>query len=243
MERLDGPLAEVVRDVRTPAGRAVTRNRPVRGVLALAVLVIAALVVPGVAMADPPEDSFSGGAVADQRPLSDSDEPGGGRDEHARGGEAPGGDAKGGDGDRTPGTGTLRGLVFPVRGRHTFGIGAGTFGSPRGGRVHQGQDVMAACGTPLVAAAGGVIARNTFQGLAGNYVVIDGRPADFVYMHLAARSPLAVGTPVRAGQPVGTVGATGNARGCHLHFEIWTEPGYQRGGQPIDPLPVLRGVG
>ena len=241
MERLDGPPAEVVRDVRTPAAAAARRNQPVRGVLALAVVVIAAVVVPGAAMANPPEDSLSGGAIADQRQLSDSDERGSGRDEDARGDDATAEDATGGD--RTPATGTLRGFVFPVRGRHTFGLGAGTFGSPRGGRVHQGQDVMAACGTPLLAAAGGTIARNTFQGLAGNYVVIDGRSADFVYMHLAARSPLAVGTPVRASQPIGTVGATGNARGCHLHFEIWTEPGYQRGGQPIDPLPALRGVG
>lgn len=131
-------------------------------------------------------------------------------------------------------------LVFPVRGAHTFG---GRFGAPRGGRAHEGQDVMASCGTPLVAAAGGVVSHNTFHGLAGNYVVIDGPGFDYVYMHLSVRSPLAVGTPVRAGAPVGTVGATGNARGCHLHFEVWTDPGYRKGGQAIDPLPLLRRAG
>jgi len=134
-------------------------------------------------------------------------------------------------------------LVFPVRGSHTFGEAGARFGASRGSRAHEGQDVMASCGTPLVAAAGGTVSHNRFHGLAGNYLVIDGPGFDYVYMHLSAPSPLPVGTPVRAGVPIGTVGATGNARGCHLHFEVWTDPGYRKGGQAIDPLPLLRRAG
>ena len=43
------------------------------------------------------------------------------------------------------------------------------------------------------------------------------------------------------GQPIGYVGATDDARGCHLHFEAWSAPGWQSGGAPMDPLPSLRG--
>lgn len=154
------------------------------------------------------------------------------------------GAGEGRDGDEAaPAPSAPRGLVFPVRGPHTFGAAGGLFGAPRGGRAHEGQDVMASCGTPLVAAAGGVVSHNRFHGLAGNYLVIDGEGYDYAYLHLSTPSPLPVGTPVRPGQPIGTVGATGNARGCHLHFEVWTDPGYRRGGRAIDPLPLLRRAG
>lgn len=163
-------------------------------------------------------------------------------------GQAPAPEANADDNDvDVPASGSPapsgRRFVFPVKGSFTLGEAGARFGASRGGRSHQGQDVIAACGTPLVAAAAGVVSVNRNHGLAGNYLVIDGSGYDTVYMHLAAPSPLAVGTQVRAGQPIGTVGATGNARGCHLHFEAWTEPGYQKGGAPVDPLPLLRGGG
>ena len=76
---------------------------------------------------------------------------------------------------------------------------------------------------------------------AGNYVVIDGKGthARLLYAHLAEPSPLLTGEPVRTGQPIGIVGDTGDATACHLHFEIWTAPGWYEGGSPIDPLPYL----
>jgi murein DD-endopeptidase MepM/ murein hydrolase activator NlpD len=135
----------------------------------------------------------------------------------------------------------LYGYAFPILGAHEFDLGAGRFGAPRSGHTHQGQDVMAACGTPLVAARGGTVQYAGYEGAAGNYVVIDGRgtPNDFMYAHLAEPSPLQAGDTVRTGQPIGIVGDTGDATACHLHFEIWGAPGWYEGGSPFDPLPYL----
>jgi murein DD-endopeptidase MepM/ murein hydrolase activator NlpD len=136
---------------------------------------------------------------------------------------------------------TFYGYAFPVLGGHEFGLGAGRFGAARSGHTHQGQDVMAACGTPLVAARGGEVQYAGYQYAAGNYVVIDGKgtPNDFMYAHLAEPSPLHTGDTVRTGQPIGIVGDTGDAQGCHLHFEMWAPPGWYEGGSPFDPLPEL----
>jgi murein DD-endopeptidase MepM/ murein hydrolase activator NlpD len=54
-----------------------------------------------------------------------------------------------------------------------------------------------------------------------------------MYAHLQKRSPLTEGARVRTGQPIGRVGDTGNASGCHLHFEIWSAPGWYEGGDAM----------
>ena len=133
------------------------------------------------------------------------------------------------------------GYAFPILGNHEFGLSAGRFGAGRSGHTHQGQDTMAACGTPLVAARGGTVQYAGYQGAAGNYLVIDGKGTtyDFMYAHLAEPTPLQAGETVRTGQPIGLVGDTGDASGCHLHFEMWGAPGWYEGGSPIDPLPYL----
>lgn len=134
------------------------------------------------------------------------------------------------------------GYAFPVLGPHEFGMGAGRFGAPRSGHTHQGQDVMSPCGTTLVAARGGRVQMSTWDDAAGNYLVIDGKGTgnDFMYAHLAEPSPLHEGDTVRTGQPIGIVGDTGDAQGCHLHFEMWSAPGWYEGGSPFDPLPYLQ---
>lgn len=134
------------------------------------------------------------------------------------------------------------GYAFPILGAHEFGMSAGRFGAARSGHTHQGQDVMAACGLTLVAARGGRVQMSTWDDAAGNYVVIDGKGTgnDFMYAHLAEPSPLSEGDTVRTGQPIGIVGETGDAQGCHLHFEIWGAPGWYEGGSPFDPLPLLQ---
>ncbi len=132
--------------------------------------------------------------------------------------------------------------MFPVQGAHDFGGAGADFGSGRAGHSHQGQDVFAACGTPLVAARGGTVKFAGFHGAAGYYVVIDGKGTrtDYAYMHLREKADVLVGDRVYTGQELGAVGDSGNARGCHLHFEEWTAPGWYDGGRPIDPLPDLR---
>lgn len=122
------------------------------------------------------------------------------------------------------------GWIFPVRGPHTYGDG---IGADRGDHSHQGQDVLADCGTKLVAARGGKVEYNAYQASgAGYYVVIDGAetPYDFVYMHLAKRSSAKEGSTVTTGQKIGVVGTTGSSTACHLHFEVWTAPGWYNGG-------------
>ena len=141
------------------------------------------------------------------------------------------------------GTFELRGHIFPVRGAHSYGGAASRFGAPRSGHTHQGQDVSAACGTPLVAAQGGTVLVKAYQaGGAGNYLVIRGKGTglDYVYMHLKGPGPLSQGGTVRTGNRIGRVGTTGSSTGCHLHFERWTKPGWYAGGKPYDPLKSMQ---
>jgi murein DD-endopeptidase MepM/ murein hydrolase activator NlpD len=132
--------------------------------------------------------------------------------------------------------------IFPVRGRHDFGGAGAHFGAGRAGHSHQGQDVMAKCGTRMVAARGGRIKFKQYHAAAGHYIVIDGdgTDVDYVYMHLDQPSPFGEGDRVYTGQTIGAVGDSGNARGCHLHFELWGAPGWYDGGNPFDPLPSLQ---
>jgi murein DD-endopeptidase MepM/ murein hydrolase activator NlpD len=132
---------------------------------------------------------------------------------------------------------------FPVRGPHSYGGAGSRFGAPRNGHTHQGQDVSAACGTPLIAPHGGVVKAKAYQASgAGHYVVIDGEGVkqDYVFMHLAAPAPVSPGQVLVTGQKIGKVGTTGSSTGCHLHFEIWVGKGWYSGGSPVDPLPTLQ---
>jgi hypothetical protein len=132
--------------------------------------------------------------------------------------------------------------VFPVRGRHDFGGPGARFGSGRHGHAHQGHDVFARCGTRMVAARGGRVQYAGYHRAAGYYLVIDGSTSDldYAYMHLAEPSPFRAGDRVYTGQRIGSVGESGNARGCHLHVEMWEPPGWYEGGRPFDPLPSLQ---
>lgn len=134
--------------------------------------------------------------------------------------------------------GSRFGHVFPIRGKHDRGrYETNDFG---GGRGHQGQDMFADCGTPLVAALGGTVLRAGTEGSGGNYVVITGTDArDYVYMHLKDPPALRAGDEVATGERIGRVGDSGNADGCHLHFELWTAPGWYTGGSAIDTAKLL----
>ena len=130
--------------------------------------------------------------------------------------------------------------VFPIAGPHdlertpTNGFG--------GGRGHDGQDMFAPCGTPVVASQGGKVREADYHPVGGNFIVLTEKETglDAVYMHLAHTPRLRAGDRVETDQRIGSVGNTGNAWGCHLHFELWTAPGWYEGGEPFDPLPRLR---
>jgi len=128
--------------------------------------------------------------------------------------------------------------AFPVAGPHQYGTDVNTFG---GGRGHKGQDVLADCGTPVVAAVAGTVKVAKFESRAGYFAVVsadDGTSQ--AYLHMRRPATVAKGDRVEAGQQIGEVGETGRADGCHLHFELWTAPGWYEGGEPVDPLPFLR---
>lgn len=131
--------------------------------------------------------------------------------------------------------------VFPIPGAHNYGGSQSRFGSARSGHSHQGQDVFAACGEPLLSATAGTVKARAYQGSgAGYYLVVRGFDRiDYVYMHLKKASWATKGTRLYAGQQIGKVGQSGNASGCHLHFEMWSSPGWYTGGSPFDPLPSL----
>ena len=121
-----------------------------------------------------------------------------------------------------------------------------SFDAPRsGGRTHRSIDLAAPRGTPLVAVVDGTIRRKHWNALGGRTLYLtsaDGR-FDYYYAHLDEYAAgIEIGTEVKRGETIGTVGSTGNARGPHLHFQILDRSGRGR-GTPINPYPLLRGGG
>jgi murein DD-endopeptidase MepM/ murein hydrolase activator NlpD len=133
--------------------------------------------------------------------------------------------------------------VFPVQGPYSLGGEAARFGARREGHTHQGQDIVAAAGTPIVAPRAAFVSWRAYQADgAGHYVVLHGDDArDYVFMHLQTGSvAVQKGQAVAAGSQIGAVGSTGHSDGPHLHFEIWPDGWYaSKSSKPIDPLPDL----
>lgn len=109
-----------------------------------------------------------------------------------------------------------------------FGEWRGEGGMARPAR-HAGVDIRAATGTPVLAAADGVVLRTGSQVFAGRLVVI-AHDVDLVtvYYHLSAID-VAPGQAVRRGEVIGRVGASGNATAPHLHFGVCRREGGQCG--------------
>jgi murein DD-endopeptidase MepM/ murein hydrolase activator NlpD len=127
-------------------------------------------------------------------------------------------------------------FIFPVRGRVTIGGPFGGFRADTG--FHEGNDIFANFGTPVVAVADGTVHKVGSLPISGNrlWVVMDNGDS-FFYAHLSAFSPAAVtGAHVTAGTVLGYVGNTGDAEPTppHLHFEI-----HPLGGPAVDPHPFL----
>jgi len=130
-------------------------------------------------------------------------------------------------------------LAFPVDG---YGIRAvqSLFGVDRdaGRRTHDGVDIFARRGTPVLATSEGVINRVAVTSRGGKVVWLRDpvRGANLYFAHLDSQH-VANGDRVRPGDTIGFVGNSGNARTTppHLHFGI-----YRRGEGPVDPVPFLR---
>jgi peptidoglycan LD-endopeptidase LytH len=144
------------------------------------------------------------------------------------------------------------GLIIPVQGVRADQL-SDTYSQARAGgaRVHDAIDIMAPRGTPVAAAAAGTVEKLFFSHGGGGITVyvrsVDGRWS-YYYAHLDAYAPgLREGQRLARGDPVGTVGSTGNASpaGPHLHFAInlmgpndrWWQ------GRPVNPYPLLAAGG
>lgn len=118
-----------------------------------------------------------------------------------------------------PATGATDGqMVYPASGNIQSKVGDGCRGNYR---AHEGIDISAAGGTPILAAYSGVIKSRTVNSGYGNYTDVE-HPGGYVtrYAHMASPGTYAPGTRVERGQQIGVVGNTGNSPAYHLHFEL-----------------------
>jgi murein DD-endopeptidase MepM/ murein hydrolase activator NlpD len=142
----------------------------------------------------------------------------------------------------TPAQTVADGAVFPVAGPHSFGGPENRFGAPRAGHVHEGQDVLTAEGTAVVAPLAGTITSTSFQAGGAGYYLVEHTAfgLDFMFAHCEAHSfDVAEGQSVAAGATLCSAGQTGDATAPHLHLEVWVGGWQAAGGYPIDPLPYL----
>jgi len=97
-------------------------------------------------------------------------------------------------------------------------------------KFHNGVDIGAPCGSPILAAASGTVQSVAFDEGGGNMLVIDNgllgsQRIQTEYLH-AASYQVRVGQQVARGEPVGQVGSTGKSTGCHLHFSVRVDGTY-----------------
>jgi murein DD-endopeptidase MepM/ murein hydrolase activator NlpD len=119
------------------------------------------------------------------------------------------------------------GLVWPAQGPVTSPFGM------RWGRMHEGIDIGAGYGSPIVAAAAGRVIYCGWEDGYGNLTVIDhGNGLSTAYGHQSSIG-VSCGQDVAQGQTIGAVGSTGHSTGPHLHFEVRVN------GAPVDPLGYL----
>jgi len=132
----------------------------------------------------------------------------------------------------------IRGMMVPTRQPVTSGNLGSTFGwriDPITGTsaLHTGLDFPADVGTPILAAAGGVVVVQEFNAPYGNMIEIDhGNDLITRYAH-ASRVYVKQGDLIRNGQKIAEVGSTGRSTGPHLHFEVLVQ------GVPQDPQKFL----
>ncbi len=124
--------------------------------------------------------------------------------------------------------------IVPARGAATSAYGRKRYVNGKWWGQHNGADVRAAAGTPVLASnSGRVILSQYLPALRGNCVILDhGCNIFSIYMHLSQRE-VSEGQTVSKGQRIGKVGATGFVTGAHLHWEV------RVGQEPVDPNHVV----
>ena len=129
--------------------------------------------------------------------------------------------------------------AFPVKAPVDYGETAARYGSDRGGRMHEGQDMFAPAGTPLVAMYDSTVVEEGNGGGRGNYVALYSSSIErtLLYLHMRSPSHVKLGEKVKAGRRVGELGCTGSCFGDHLHLEV--RRGNGTTGAPTDPMPYL----
>jgi murein DD-endopeptidase MepM/ murein hydrolase activator NlpD len=129
--------------------------------------------------------------------------------------------------------------AFPVQAQVGYGESGARYGTDRGGRMHEGQDVFAPAGAPLVAMYDSEVVEEGNGGGRGNYVALwsPSVKRTFVYLHMQSASRVNTSEKVKAGERVGELGCTGSCFGDHLHLEARTGKGAN--GAPNDPMPYL----
>jgi len=132
----------------------------------------------------------------------------------------------------------LPAFTFPVKGKDARAIGS-FWGASRGGgkRKHEGIDIFARRGTPVVAATDGVVTNVGTTRLGGKVVWVINKNLQAVYYAHLDKQLVKTGQHVKEGQVLGTVGNTGNAKTtpAHLHFGV-----YRGWGGAVNPLPYVK---
>jgi murein DD-endopeptidase MepM/ murein hydrolase activator NlpD len=127
----------------------------------------------------------------------------------------------------------VRPSIWPVAGRLLSTYGGRTDPFSGEGAFHTGVDISAAVGTPIRAAADGIVMHAEWAGAYGKMVVIDhGNGLTTRYAHLS-RFDVVPGQEIRRGEIVGASGGTGRVTSPHLHYEV------RLGGNPINPYTYL----
>jgi murein DD-endopeptidase MepM/ murein hydrolase activator NlpD len=125
-------------------------------------------------------------------------------------------------------------LMWPVSGPITDPFGMRYHPVFHRVMMHNGIDIGVDTGTPVAAAASGTVIVASYQGNCGNMVAIDHHGGlSTLYCHLS-QIFVGVGQEVQRGQAIGAAGATGDATGPHVHFQVMLN------GHPVDPMSYLR---
>jgi len=116
---------------------------------------------------------------------------------------------------------TPRGLPVPGRISSAYGNRV----NPISGReeFHRGIDLSVPQGTPILSTADGIVSFSGWNGGGGNVIVIEHGHGYSTYYAHNQRNAVQIGQRVKRGELIGYAGATGNATGSHVHYEIWKD--------------------